>query len=59
MFNSNSRLRSAIIALLFVLGVIIVYIGWTMTGKVSGLLLMIFGVILLLTAVFVYNKPYR
>ena len=55
----NSRLRSIIIALLFVLGIIFVYIGWSITGKITGLLIMLLGVVLFLSAIFVYNKPYK
>ena len=59
MYNSNSRLRSIIIALLFVLGIVLVYFGWTMTGKMSGLLIMLLGIVLFLAAILVYNKPYK
>lgn len=59
MFGKESRLRALIIAAFFVIGITLVYFGWTMTGKTSGLLIMLLGVVLLLSAIFVYNKPYK
>ena len=59
MYDTNSRLRSLIIAALFVIGISLVYFGWTMTGEMSGLLIMLLGVVLFLAAIFVYNKPYK
>lgn len=59
MLDSESRLRALIIATLFIIGIILVFYGWSITGKMVGLLLMLFGVSLLLAAVFVYNKPYK
>lgn len=58
MFTRDSKLRIILIALLFVLGLGLVIYGWTLTGKLLGLILMLVGVIFLLTALFVYNKPY-
>lgn len=59
MLDKESRLRALIIAALFVIGVTLVYFGWTMTGQMTGLIIMLIGVILLLAAIFVYNKPYK
>lgn len=59
MLDKESRLRALIIAAFFVIGITLVYFGWTMTGKTSGLLIMLLGVVLLLSAIFVYNKPYK
>ena len=59
MYNANSRIRSLIIAALFVIGMSLVYFGWTMTGRMTGLLIMLLGVVLFLAAIFVYNKPYK
>ena len=33
--------------------------GWKMTGKLMGLGLMMLGMVLLLTALLVYNKAYK
>ncbi len=59
MLNKESRLRALIIAAFFVIGITLVYFGWTMTGQITGLLIMLLGVALLLSAIFVYNKPYK
>lgn len=52
-------LRIAIIAGFFVIGLILVIVGWEMTGKLSGLLIMLAGLVLLLAALMIYNKPYE
>ena len=48
-----------LIVLFFVIGMVLTVAGWKMTGKLEGLGLMLVGIILLLTALFVYNTPYR
>ena len=58
-WKEHTSLRAALICLFFVIGLILVVVGWTMTGKLAGLGLMLLGIILLLTALFVYNKPYQ
>lgn len=47
-----------LIALFFCAGLAAVIYGWTITGKLKGLLIMIVGLILLLTALLVYNQGY-
>ncbi len=58
MLKSDSKLRTILIALFFIVGLGLVIYGWTLTGQMTGLLLMLLGVVFLLTAIFVYNKPY-
>ncbi len=58
MLSRNSKLRIFFILLFFVLGLGLVIYGWTLTGQGFGLLLMLIGVVFLLSAMFVYNKPY-
>ncbi|MBQ9977062.1 MAG: hypothetical protein IJP21_00545 [Clostridia bacterium] len=58
MFNSSSKLRIFFIAVFFILGIGLVWYGWSLTGQMGGLLLMILGVVLLLSAILIYNKPY-
>ena len=58
-WKEHNSLRVALICLFSVLGLILVVVGWTMTGKLAGLGLMLVGIILLLTALFVYNRPYQ
>jgi len=57
-WKEHASLRMLVMAGLFVVGLILIFWGWTMTGKLAGLGIMIVGVILLLTALFVYNSPY-
>lgn len=57
-WKEHASLRMLVIACFFVAGLALVIWGWTMTGKLQGLGIMIIGVILFLTALFVYNKPY-
>ena len=47
-----------LIALFFVIGLVLTIVGWKMTGELLGLGLMLVGIVLLLTALFVYNAPY-
>ena len=54
-----ASLRAILIALFFVAGIVLTIVGWKMTGKLEGLGIMCVGVIFLLTALFVYNAPYR
>lgn len=57
-FKEHTTLRGVLIALFFVLGMVLTVVGWKMTGQMKGLILMLVGIICLLTALFVYNKPY-
>ena len=52
-------LRLILITAFFVVGLILVIVGWKMTGQLSGLGLMILGVVLLLAALMIYNKPFE
>ena len=54
-----ATLRVILIALFFVAGIVLTIVGWKMTGKLEGLGIMCVGVIFLLTALFVYNAPYK
>ncbi|MBQ8856723.1 MAG: hypothetical protein IJ024_01115 [Lachnospiraceae bacterium] len=57
-WKEHVKLRVALIAAFFVVGLILVVSGWKMTGELAGLGIMIVGVILLLAALFIYNKPF-
>ena len=57
-FKEHTTLRCVLLALCFLLGMVLTVVGWKMTGQMKGLLLMLVGFICLLTALFVYNKPY-
>lgn len=58
-WNEDSGLRVGLIAVLFFAGLGLLIYGWTLTGKLSGLGLMLFGVVLLLAALYLYNKPFQ
>ncbi len=57
--KEHATLRAVLILLFFVAGLVLVFYGWGLTGQLKGLILMIAGIILLLTALMVYNHPYR
>ena len=57
-WKNHAALRGILIALFFVIGLVLTVVGWKMTGKLEGLGLMLVGIVLLLTALFVYNAPY-
>ena len=58
-WKNHTTLRGMLIVLFFVVGMVLTIAGWKMTGKLEGLGLMLVGIILLLTALFVYNAPYK
>ena len=58
-WKNHTVLRFVLIALFFVAGLTLTLVGWSMTGKLLGLGLMIVGMILLLTALFIYNAAYK
>ena len=58
-WKNHATLRGVLIALFFIVGLVLTLVGWKMTGKLEGLGLMLVGIVLLLTALFLYNAPYR
>ena len=58
-WKNHATLRGVLIALFFVLGMILTIVGWKMTGELLGLGIMLVGIVLLLTALFVYNAPFN
>ena len=58
-WKNHVALRFVLIALFFVVGLALTFMGWKMTGKLEGLGLMLLGIVLLLTALFVYNAAYK
>ena len=57
-WKEHAALRGILIALFFVAGMVLTIVGWKMTGELKGLIIMLVGMVCLLTAMFVYNKPY-
>ncbi len=58
-WKNHTALRFTLIVLFFVIGLALTFVGWSMTGKLAGLGLMLVGIVLLLTALFVYNAAYK
>ena len=58
-WKKQEKLRIILMALFFIAGLVLTFVGWKMTGKLEGLGLMILGIIFLLTALFLYNAPYN
>ena len=58
-WKNHVALRFVLIAVFFVVGLVLTLVGWSMTGKLEGLGLMLVGIVLLLTALFVYNAAYK
>ena len=58
-WKEHVGLRVILIALFFFVGLALVIGGWMMTGKLAGLGLMLLGVVLLLAALMIYNKPFQ
>ena len=57
-WKNHTTLRSVLITVFFVIGMVLTVSGWKMTGELAGLGLMLVGIVLLLTALFVYNAPF-
>ena len=57
-WKEHATLRGVLILLFFVVGMVLTIVGWKMTGELLGLGIMLVGIVFLLTALFVYNKPY-
>lgn len=57
--KDHDKLRTFLIGLFFILGIALTIVGWSMTGKLLGLGIMIVGIIFLLTALLVYNAGYK
>lgn len=58
-WKNHLILRAILIVLFFVVGIVLTFVGWSMTGKLLGLGLMLIGIVLLLTALFVYNALHK
>lgn len=57
-WKEHVALRIVLIALLFIAGLGLVIGGWTMTGQMKGLIIMLVGLFMLIAALFIYNKPF-
>ncbi len=57
--KEHNWFRTMLVIIFFVIGMALTIFGWTLTGELLGLGIMILGIILLLTALFVYNSQYK
>ena len=58
-WSEHPTLRVVLIAVLFLGGLALLFVGWKMTGKLAGLGLMILALALLIGALALYNKPFK
>ena len=58
-WKEHVGLRLGLIFAFFVAGMVLLIVGWKMTGQLAGLGLMIVGLILLLSALMIYNEPFE
>ena len=58
-WKEHVALRTILMIVFFVVGLALIIIGWSMTGKLLGLGLMMAGIVLMLTTLLLYNKAYR
>ncbi len=58
-WKNHLILRGILIVLFFTVGIVLTLVGWSMTGQLMGLGIMLIGVVFLLTAIFVYNALYK
>ena len=58
-WKNHTALRFTLIVLFIVVGMALTLAGWSMTGKLAGLGIMLVGIVLLLTALFLYNAAYK
>ena len=58
-WKNHVALRMFLMTAFFIAGMALVIIGWKMTGQLVGLGIMLVGVILLVTTLMLYNKPFE
>ena len=58
-WKEHAALRMAVIAVSAVVGLVLTFTGWKMTGQLNGLWTMLAGLVFLLVGLYVYNKPFQ
>ena len=58
-WKEHRLLRRILMGLSFGAGLALTLTGWRMTGQLAGLIWMLLGIGLILTALFLYNKAYQ
>ena len=54
-WKEHTALRMTLIGVLFVVGLVLTFTGWSMTGQMAGMGLMLLGLALLLVALYIFN----
>jgi len=57
-WKEHKQLRIILMLVTFVLGLVLIIRGWMMTGQMAGLGLMLVGVALILTTLYLYNARF-
>ena len=57
-WSTHERLRIIFIALFFICGIVAIFFGTKLSGELSGMFIMLAGLVLLLVALWIYNKPF-
>lgn len=57
-WKEHVKVRVLLMIAFFTVGLTLVIVGWRMTGQLLGLGLMMVGIVLMLTALLLYNKAY-
>lgn len=58
-FRKYPAVRMALMLVTFLAGMALLILGWTMTGQLTGLGLMLLGLALLLTTLWLYNSRFQ
>ena len=58
-WREHGKLRIITMIVFFGAGLAMVIGGWKLTGKITGLGIMILGLVFLLSALMIYNKPFE
>lgn len=56
--KKHTKCRIILMAALFIAGISLSVFGWGITGKITGLGIMLIGIICLLMALWIYNCPF-
>ena len=58
-WENHLKLRSLLMLVTFIAGIGLLVFGWTLTGQMRGLLLMLLGVAFLLATLNLYNQRFQ
>ena len=58
-WKRHLKLRAVLMVFFLVAGLLLTLLGWSMTGQLVGLGLMLAGIVLMLSSLFLYNKTYQ